>query len=79
MSGKCRPSLREKTLKNVAWCNLSQTDKNCIKQVFDKFEEQEAEIERLKLECDIAHKYANKICKTCIYHYNYMCKMNIGQ
>ena len=48
MSGKIRPSLREKILKNVAWCNLSQTDKNCIKQVFDKFEEQQAEIERLK-------------------------------
>ena len=48
MSGKCRPCLRQKTLENVAWCNLSQTDKNCIKAVFDKFEEQQAEIERLK-------------------------------
>ena len=48
MSGKCRLCLRQKTLENVAWCNLSQTDKNCIKAVFDKFEEQQAEIERLK-------------------------------
>ena len=53
MSGKIRPSLREKTLKNVAWCNLSQTDKNCIKQVFDKFEEQQAEIERLQKKQDL--------------------------
>lgn len=49
MSGKIRPSLREKTLYNVERCDLSQTDKNCIKQVFNKFEEQQAEIERLRI------------------------------
>ena len=36
MSGKCRPSLRAKTLENVKRSNLSQTDKNCIEAVFDK-------------------------------------------
>lgn len=37
MSGKCRPSLRAKTLENVKRCNLSQTDKNCIQAVFERF------------------------------------------
>ena len=52
MSGKCRPSLREKTLENVKWCNLSQTDKDCIKAVFELAEQQQAEIERLQTEKD---------------------------
>ena len=38
MSGKCRPSLRAKTLENVKRCNLSETDKDCIKAVFEEFE-----------------------------------------
>ena len=37
MSGKCRPSLRRKTLENVKRCNLSQTDKDCINAVFERF------------------------------------------
>lgn len=35
MPGKCRPSLRAKTLENVMRSNLSVTDKECIKAVFD--------------------------------------------
>lgn len=35
MPGKCRPSLRAKTLENVMRSNLSTTDKECIKAVFD--------------------------------------------
>ena len=37
MAGKCRPHLRAKTLENVKRCNLSQTDKDCIKAVFERF------------------------------------------
>ena len=39
MAGKTRPSLREKTLRNIALSNLSLTDKKCIEEVFKKFEE----------------------------------------
>ena len=39
MAGKTRPSLRAKTLQNVATSNLSITDKECIYQVFKRFEE----------------------------------------
>lgn len=35
MSGKARPSLRRKTLENVRFCNLSDTDKKCIYAVFE--------------------------------------------
>ena len=38
MSGKCRPSLRHKTLDNVRRSNLSQTDKDCIVAVFERLE-----------------------------------------
>lgn len=38
MAGKTRPSLKEKTLQNVALSNLSLTDKQCIQSVFEKFE-----------------------------------------
>ena len=37
MSGKCRPSLRAKTLENVKRSKLSQTDKDCIQAVFERF------------------------------------------
>ena len=37
MSGKCRPSLREKTLANVMRSDLSNTDKKCIVSVFNRF------------------------------------------
>ena len=39
MSGKCRPSLRSKTLSKVMDSNLSKTDKECIFEVFKRFEE----------------------------------------
>ena len=38
MSGKARPSLRRKTLENVMRSNLSQTDKDCIATVFERYE-----------------------------------------
>ena len=50
MSGKCRPSLRAKTLLNVARSNLSTADKKCIHAVFALADEQKAEIERLQKE-----------------------------
>lgn len=46
MAGKARPSLRAKTLKNVSLSNLSLTDKDCIKQVFERFEEAEKALEK---------------------------------
>lgn len=55
MSGKCRASLRAKTLENVKRSLLSQADKNCIAEVFERYEKsldlinrKNAEIERLK-------------------------------
>ena len=45
MSGKCRPHLTAKTLENVKRSNLMQADKNCIQAVFERFENQKAEIE----------------------------------
>lgn len=36
MAGKARPSLRKKTLGNVMLSNLSNTDKECIKAVFEE-------------------------------------------
>jgi hypothetical protein len=38
MGGKCRPSLRHKTLDNVRRSNLSQTDKDCIMAAFERLE-----------------------------------------
>lgn len=48
MSGKARPSLRRKTLENVKFCNLSQTDKDCIKAVFDIAKRLQEENQQLK-------------------------------
>lgn len=39
MAGKTRPSLRRKVLYNVEHSNLSATDKECIKAVFEKFDD----------------------------------------
>ena len=61
MSGKCSPSLRVKPLYKVEHSNLSQTDKNCIKAVFDRFEEQQAEIERLEEENKEVHSNWKKL------------------
>lgn len=47
MSGKCRASLRAKTLENVKRSLLSQADKNCIAEVFARFEKAHSEIDRL--------------------------------
>ena len=39
MAGKTRPSLRRKVLYNVEHSNLNATDKECIKAVFEKFDD----------------------------------------
>lgn len=41
MAGKARPSLRAKTLANVERSNLSNTDKECIRVVFKRIEDEE--------------------------------------
>ena len=41
MTGKCRPSLRKKTLRNVMLSNLSVTDKECILAIFERYEAKE--------------------------------------
>ena len=49
MAGKTRPSLRAKTLQNVALSNLSLADKQCIQSVFEKFEAlSKADVEEVK-------------------------------
>ena len=58
MSGKCRPHLRKKTLENVKRSLLSQVDKNCIAEVFARFEKAQAEIDRLKA-VEEAHREQN--------------------
>lgn len=53
MSGKCRPSLRKKTLENVKRSKLSKTDKDCIAEVFARYErivEKPPQIELFSLE-----------------------------
>lgn len=57
MSGKCRPSLRAKTLLNVRMSSLSNTDKACIYGVFQLAEQQRAEIEALKEKLSILQEH----------------------
>lgn len=39
MAGKTRPCLRKKVLDNLARSNLSRTDRDCIVNVFEKYEQ----------------------------------------
>lgn len=43
MPGKARPSLRSKTLANVRRSNLSETDKKCIEEIFERYEQLQKE------------------------------------
>ena len=43
MPGKARPSLRSKTIANVWRSNLSDTDKACIEEVFERYEQLQKE------------------------------------
>lgn len=52
MPGKCRPSLRAKTLYNVMRSDLSETDKQCIKAVFERFNAAQIEMGRWILRND---------------------------
>ena len=60
MPGKVRPSLRIKTLENVKASNLSQTDKECINNVFRLVDEQRREIEFLREKLSITHDFYYK-------------------
>ena len=60
MSGKCRPALLTKTLENVKRCNLSQTDKDCIRAVFELAEKQRAEIELLREKLTICREHYSR-------------------
>ena len=51
MIGKCRPILRAKTLENVKRCNLSQTDKDCIRAVFNMLVPQKVQREEYGIYC----------------------------
>lgn len=53
MSGKARPSLRQKTLENVKRSNLSETDKKCIEEVFKRYEEML--MNTREISCDDCH------------------------
>lgn len=67
MAGKCRPSLRQKTLENLKWCNLSQTDKDCITEVFKRYEETQREKEQTMTDNDVIKALeccANDYCHT---------------
>lgn len=64
MAGKCRPSLRRKTLENVKHSNLSQTDKDCITEVFKRYEETQREGE-WKMGEDEEYEYGT--CSVCGY------------
>lgn len=61
MPGKCRPSLREKTFANVMRSNLSETDKQCIKNVFERF----VDVVRCK---DCKHWSGIALGMRCMYH-----------
>ncbi|MBR3819634.1 MAG: hypothetical protein IKJ41_10905 [Clostridia bacterium] len=58
MSRRIRPSARKKTLHNVMCSALSETDKKCIEEVFEKFELQKAELEKVKQRADEWHREA---------------------
>lgn len=50
MPGKARKSLRTKTIQNVKRSTLSETDKKCIIEVFERYEKMTSIIEELKEE-----------------------------
>lgn len=76
MTGKCRPSLRAKTLANVKRCSLSQTDKDCIQAVFERFTPKKPnihgyregrEINTISYTCPTCNKHIGRdaFCKHC--------------
>ena len=71
MSGKCRPSLRAKTLENVKRSNLSQTDKDCIQAVFERLIPKKPTIK-----LDFAGLIQEVKCE-CKYHYCPCCKQEL--
>ena len=73
MSGKARPSLRAKTIENVKRCNLSQTDKDCIIEIFKRYEMKVDIVlckectEWDKNECECSHWYGFRENDYCSY------------
>ena len=73
MPGKARPSLIHKTLENVERCNLSNTDKKCIQEVFKRYEERWIAIEEKLPEPGIL--VLGYITNAGSYHAVYECAM----
>ena len=70
MTGKCRPSLRKKTLRNVMLSNLSVTDKECILAIFERYEAKEERHGKWELKhIGHGHYWECSVCHTnpCIY------------
>ena len=59
MSRRIRPSARKKTLHNVMHSALSETDKKCIEEVFEKFDHR-VEVVRCK---DCKHRDSAGLCQ----------------
>ena len=64
MSGKARPSLRKKALDDVKHSNMSKAVKECIAEVFERYEMLENEMQFVRqyihdngLEWDLLTKY----------------------
>lgn len=63
MSRRIRPSARKKTWHNVMCSELSETDKKCIEEVFEKFELQKSRIENLEEQRDVYMQEAAEYSK----------------
>lgn len=62
MSGKCRPSLRRKTLEKLELCvklhQISITDYECVKVAFERLEEYEEHRQEERCEfCEDGHSF----------------------
>lgn len=63
MPGKVRKCLRDKTIRNVLMSSLSETDKNCILDVFIRYEQM--------LDRDVVEIGACEGCKNIVFRYPY--------
>lgn len=70
MAGKCRPSLRPKTMENVMRSSLCTTDKTCIKAMFERVELLENEIKAIS---EDAAKVVH--CKDCVHEHLIACPL----
>lgn len=58
MPGKARKSLRAKTIQNVKRSTLSETDKKCIIEVFERYDRM----------CDLIKELKEELNKEMIYN-----------